>query len=48
MKILLTFLSIFCLSIGLIAKPEKGEKGKKPGRPSREEMIKKFDKDGDG
>ena len=48
MKLLLTFISIICLSIGLIAKPEKKGKGDKPGRPSREEMMKKFDKDGDG
>ena len=48
MKILLTFLSIFSLALSLMAKPEKGGKGDKAGRPSREEMIKKFDKDGDG
>lgn len=48
MKKLLTFLSLFCLAVGLMAKPEKGGKGGKPGRPSREEMMKKFDKDGDG
>ena len=48
MKLLLTFISIICLSIGLAAKPEKKGKGDKPGRPSREEMMKKFDKDGDG
>jgi len=48
MKLLITFISIICLSIGLAAKPEKKGKGDKPGRPSREEMIKKFDKDGDG
>ena len=38
------------LSIGLHAKPEKDGKkpGSKEGRPSREEIIKKFDKDGDG
>ena len=48
MKKLLTFLSLFCLAAGLMAKPEKGGKGGKPGRPSREEMMKKFDKDGDG
>ena len=48
MKLLLTFISIICLSIGLVAKPEKKGKGDKPGRPSREEMMKKFDKDGDG
>ena len=50
MKRILTFLSVLGLSIGLYAKPEKG--GKKPGsgegRPSREEVMKKFDKDGDG
>lgn len=48
MKLLLTFISMICLSIGLVAKPEKKGKGDKPGRPSREEMMKKFDKDGDG
>ncbi len=50
MKKILIFLSAIGLSIGLYAKPEKD--GKKPGsfegRPSREEIIKKFDKDGDG
>lgn len=50
MKKILIFLSAIGLSIGLYAKPEKG--GKKPGsgegRPSREEVMKKFDKDGDG
>tara|TARA_B100001248_G_scaffold246298_1_gene216785 strand:- start:170 stop:619 length:450 start_codon:yes stop_codon:yes gene_type:complete len=50
MEKILIFLSAIGLSIGLYAKPEKG--GKKPGsgegRPSREEVMKKFDKDGDG
>ena len=48
MKLLLTILTAITLTIGLTAKPEKGGKGDKSGRPSREEMIKKFDKDGDG
>ena len=50
MKKILIFLSAIGLSIGLYAKPEKvGKKpGSKEGRPSREEIIKKFDKDGDG
>ena len=45
MKKLLTLLSLFCLAFGLMAKPEKGGK---PARPSREEIMKKFDKNGDG
>ena len=50
MKKILIFLSAIGLSIGLHAKPEKDGKkpGSKEGRPSREEIIKKFDKDGDG
>ena len=48
MKLLFTILTILSLTIGLTAKPEKGGKGEKSGRPSREEMMKKFDKDGDG
>jgi hypothetical protein len=48
MKLLLTILTAITLTIGLTAKPGKGGKGDKSGRPSREEMIKKFDKDGDG
>ena len=50
MKKILIFLSAIGLSISLYAKPEKvGKKpGSKEGRPSREEIIKKFDKDGDG
>jgi len=50
MKKILIFLSAIGLSIGLYAKPEKDGKkpGSKEGRPSREEIIKKFDKDGDG
>ena len=48
MKLLLTFVSLFFLTIGLTANPEKKGKGDRPGRPSREEMMKKFDKDGDG
>ena len=50
MKKILIFLSAIGLFIGLYAKPEKDGKkpGSKEGRPSREEIIKKFDKDGDG
>ena len=48
MKLLLTLLTVFSLAFGLTAKPEKGSKGDRSGRPSREEMMKKFDKDGDG
>ena len=50
MKKVLLLISVLSLVTGIIAKPEKG--GKKPGsgegRPSREEVMKKFDKDGDG
>ena len=48
MKLLLTLSISVYPSFGLIAKPEKKGKGDRPGRPSREEMMKKFDKDGDG
>jgi len=50
MKKILIFLSAIGLTIGLYAKPEKGGKktGSGEGRPSREEVMKKFDKDGDG
>ena len=48
MKLLLTFVSLIFLTIGLVAKPEKKGKGDRPSRPSKEEIIKKFDKDGDG
>ena len=50
MKKILIFLSAVGLTIGLYAKPEKGGKktGSGEGRPSREEVMKKFDKDGDG
>ena len=54
MKKFLTILATVMLACGLSAKPERperegGKKGGPPeGRPSREEMIKKFDKDGDG
>ena len=48
MKLLLTFVSMILLTIGLVAKPEKKGKGDRPSRPSKEEIIKKFDKDGDG
>ena len=47
MKLLLTFVSLIFLTIGLVAKPEKKGKGDRPSRPSKE-IIKKFDKDGDG
>jgi Ca2+-binding EF-hand superfamily protein len=50
MKKLLLLITFLAATTGMIAKPEKG--GKKPGsdegRPSREEVMKKFDKDGDG
>ena len=50
MKKVLLSISVLSLATGMIAKPEKG--GKKPGsgegRPSRQEVMKKFDKDGDG
>jgi Ca2+-binding EF-hand superfamily protein len=50
MKKILFIVSIFAFAIGIHAKPEND--GKKPsrgeGRPSREDIIKKFDKDGDG
>ena len=49
MKKVLLSISVLSLATGMIAKPEKG--GKKPGsvegRPSRQEVMKKFDKDGD-
>jgi hypothetical protein len=51
MKKFLTIVATVMLACGLSAKPERegGKKGGPPeGRPSREEMIKKFDKDGDG
>ena len=48
MKLLFTLITTICLTVGLFAKPEKGGKGDRPGRPSREEVMKKFDKDGDG
>ena len=51
MKKFLTILAAVMLACGLSAKPER-EGGKKggpsEGRPSREEVMKKFDKDGDG
>ena len=51
MKKFLTLLAAVMLACGLSAKPER-EGGKKggpsEGRPSREEVMKKFDKDGDG
>jgi Ca2+-binding EF-hand superfamily protein len=50
MKKLLLLITFLATATGMIAEPEK--KGKKPGssegRPSREEVMKKFDKDGDG
>ncbi|MEK9632957.1 MAG: EF-hand domain-containing protein [Opitutae bacterium] len=51
MKKFLTLLTAGILAFGLNAKPERegGKKGGPPeGRPSREEVMKKFDKDGDG
>ena len=51
MKKILTILAAGILAFGLNAKPERegGKKGGPPeGRPSREEVMKKFDKDGDG
>ena len=51
MKKYLTILAAVMLACGLSAKPERegGKKGGPPeGRPSREEVMKKFDKDGDG
>ena len=51
MKKFLTLLNAGILAFGLNAKPERegGKKGGPPeGRPSREEVMKKFDKDGDG
>ena len=48
MKLLFTLITSLCLTVGLFAKPEKGGKGDRPVRPSREEVMKKFDKDGDG
>ena len=50
MKKILLLISSLAFAIGVSAKPEKGEKKGNPseGRPSREEIIKKFDKDGDG
>ena len=50
MKKILFIVSIFAFAIGIHAKSEND--GKKTvrgeGRPSREEIMKKFDKDGDG
>ena len=50
MKKILLLISSLAFAIGVSAKPEKGGKKGNPseGRPSREEIIKKFDKDGDG
>ena len=49
MKIISTTILALSLCFGLSAEPEKkGKKGGSEGRPSREEMLKKFDKDGDG
>ena len=49
MKKFLILLTAGILAFGLNAKPERegGKKGGPPeGRPSREEVMKKFDKDG--
>ena len=49
MKIISTIILALSLCCGLSAEPEKkGKKGGPDGRPSREQMLKKFDKDGDG
>lgn len=50
MKVILAALTFSLFALGIFAKPEKGSKkgGSAEGRPSKEEMIKKFDKDGDG
>tara|TARA_B100001029_G_C15001533_1_gene418385 strand:- start:115 stop:639 length:525 start_codon:yes stop_codon:yes gene_type:complete len=51
MKKFLTILASVTLACGLSGMPERegGKKGGPPeGRPSREEVMKKFDKDGDG
>ena len=51
MKKFLTILAAVALACGLNAMPDRegGKKGGPPeGRPSREEVMKKFDKDGDG
>ena len=50
MKKALLLISVLSLASAIIAKPEKVRKKTGPGegRPSREEVMKKFDKDGDG
>ena len=50
MKITLFTISLLFSGFCLSAKPEKGKKSGGPpeDRPSREEMLKKFDTDGDG
>ena len=50
MKITFILLSMVFACFCLLANPEKGKKkgGPSGDRPSREEIIKKFDKDGDG
>ena len=49
MKIISTIILALSICFGLSAEPEKKDKkGGSEGRPSREEMLKKFDKDGDG
>ena len=51
MKKILTILAATMLAGGLCAYAEKEERkkgGPPEGRPSREELLKKFDKDGDG
>ena len=50
MKKLLLLITFLAAATGIIAEPEKkGKKlGSSEGRPSREEVMKKFDKDGDG
>ena len=50
MKITIFALSILLSCISFASKPEKEKKkeNSSPNRPSREEMIKKFDTNGDG
>ena len=50
MKKVLLSISVLSLATGMIAKPQNGQKkrGSGEGRPSRQEVMKKFDKDGDG
>ncbi len=45
---LLPLLSLFSLALCLFGNPSAGPEKKKPGFPSGEEILKKFDADGDG